>query len=231
MAGDGAEALKVFLTAEWRDLAMLNYAVDPAIVEPLVPPGTEIDFFNGQTYVSLVGFRFLRTRLLGMRIPLHQDFPEVNLRFYVRRGNRRGVVFIREIVPRHAIAALGRLAYAENYIALPMSCRVDSGSVEYRWRHRQRWNSILVEAAGNAACPEPGTIEQFIAEHYWGYSASREYRVEHEPWRVRTAVKARFEGDATPLYGPAFSQTLVRDPDSAFVAEGSAVTVFQPGWI
>src|SRR5215831_8739585 len=111
-----------FLTAEWRMLAMLNYVVDPAMVADLVPRGTEFDSFDGRTYISLVGFRFERARVRGLWIPFHSDFDEVNLRFYVRRvleGEvRRGVVFIREVVPRWAIAATARRTYNEPYVAL-----------------------------------------------------------------------------------------------------------------
>jgi uncharacterized protein YqjF (DUF2071 family) len=101
---------RVFLTAEWRNLAMLNYEVDQSLLLPFVPSGTTLDQWEGKTYVSLVGFRFLKTRVLGLPVPFHTNFDEVNLRFYVRRriaGDvRRGVVFIREIVPRWAIASL-----------------------------------------------------------------------------------------------------------------------------
>ena len=100
--------MQSFLTADWRYLAMLNYVVDPRLIGPLVPPGTEIDYEDGQTFLSIVGFLFLDTRLLGLPIPLHRNFEEVNLRFYVRKKSadtwRRGVVFIRELVPRRAIA-------------------------------------------------------------------------------------------------------------------------------
>ena len=117
-----------FLTAEWRSLAMLNYVVDPALLAPMVPRGTELDSFDGRTYMSLVGFRFERTRVRGIWIPLHSDFDEVNLRFYVRRrvsGEiRRGVVFIREVVPRWAIAAVARAVYGED----TWRCRCGTGS-------------------------------------------------------------------------------------------------------
>src|SRR5262249_61320330 len=117
-----------FLTAEWRMLAMLNYVVDPAMVADLVPRGTELDSFGGQTYISLVGFRFERTRVRGLWIPFHSDFDEVNLRFYVRRTAggevRRGVVFVREVVPRRAIAAVANAVYHEHYAALPMRHRI-----------------------------------------------------------------------------------------------------------
>lgn len=125
-------ATRRFLTAEWRDLAMLNFAIDPAILAPLVPRGTELDSWHATTYVSLVGFRFLRTRLLGLPVPWHRDFEEVNLRFYVRRREgseiRRGVVFIRELVPRRAIAAVARVWYNEPYTALPMRHRITRAS-------------------------------------------------------------------------------------------------------
>ena len=124
---------RVFLSAEWRNLVMLNYRVDPEILEQFVPRGTEIDSFQGHTYVSIVGFQFLRTRLLGgLTIPFHANFDEVNLRFYVRRNEgeevRRGVVFVKEIVPRPAIAAVARLAYGEKYIHCPMRHAVSMGA-------------------------------------------------------------------------------------------------------
>src|SRR5271169_3311573 len=119
----------VFLTAEWRDLVMLNYEVDPHLLEKQVPCGAVLDSFLGKTYVSLVGFRFFRTKLFGrLLVPFHSNFDEVNLRFYVRHieggETRRGVVFIAEIVPRQAVATVARLAYGENYICLPMKRQV-----------------------------------------------------------------------------------------------------------
>jgi hypothetical protein len=216
--------LRTFLTAEWRDLAILNYAVDPLLLQPFVPPTTELDFFEGNTYLSLVGFRFLNTRLLGVPVPLHRDFDEVNLRFYVRRADRRGVVFIREIVPKFAVATVARLAYGENYVVLPMSHEIAADSAEYRWKHRGAWNSIRVEVSGE---PGSGALENFITEHYWGYSLRYEYEVQHPSWLMRRATRARFEGD-TLFYGPEFARILEREPDSAVLAEGSAVWVMRP---
>jgi uncharacterized protein len=231
-----------FLTAEWRYLAMLNYAVDPALVEHFVPSGTELDQYDGKTYISLVGFRFLRARVRGIWLPFHSDFDEVNLRFYVRPKRpgpvRRGVVFVREIVPRYAIAKVAQLVYHENYIALPMRHRIvepvsELGRVEaeYRWRHRGAWNSLKVECAGRPELAAEGSLEQFITEHYWGYAAQPdggcvEYQVGHERWRVWRASVAKFEGDPSGLYGPELAACLKREPDSVFLADGSAVTVY-----
>lgn len=229
-----------FLTAEWRDVALLNYAVDPTLLRPYVPRGTEIDFWNGRTFISLVGFRFLKTKVFGLAIPFHQDFEEVNLRFYVRRreGDEilRGVAFIREIVPRVAVAVIARSLYNENYVALPMSHHiVDNGNnieVRYAWRTRSEWNTISLSVAGEPRPVAKGSEEQFIAEHYWGYAAQRdggsmEYRVDHPSWRVWSSSDAHFTGDAEEVYGPEFAEVLRHQPSSAFLAEGSPVTVFR----
>ena len=227
-----------FLTAEWRYLAMLNYAVDPEWLAKLAPRGTELDTSQGKTYVSLVGFRFLRTRVRGVWIPFHSNFDEVNLRFYVRRGDRRGVVFIREIVPRWAIATVARLRFQENYVSMPMAHRLlepvsEHGrvSVEYRWRYRGQWSGLKLECSGRPAFAAEGSHEQYITEHYWGYTsqpdgASLEYEVQHEPWRIWRADKASFEGDVSALYGVELASCLKRAPDSAFLAEGSSVVVY-----
>jgi uncharacterized protein YqjF (DUF2071 family) len=225
-----------FLTAEWRSLAMLNYEVDPAILEPHVPRGTELDSFDGVFYVSLVGFLFLRTRVLGAAIPGHQNFEEVNLRFYVRRkavdGWRRGVVFLKEIVPRRAIAVLARGLYNENYVAMPMAHRVDGSRVEYSWRNSGIWNRLSVNLTGEPSLAPPGSLEEFITEHYWGYNRQRdggclEYRVEHVPWRLWQSTGAQLDCNASELYGAVFAGALGCAPRSAFLAEGSPVAVYR----
>jgi uncharacterized protein YqjF (DUF2071 family) len=229
--------MQPFLTANWRYLAMLNYGVDPRLLAPLVPPGTEIDFENGETFLSVVGFLFLDTRLLGFPIPLHRDFEEVNLRFYVRRKSadtwRRGVVFIRELVPRHAIALIARACYGENYVALPMKHEIDHPDsnlkVEFSWRRGRKWESLKMRATG-----EPQTIPgrshaEFITEHYWGYTSLRsgcgEYRVEHPRWKIWNATDFQLNADIATLYGEQFAETLTQSPRSAFIANGSPITV------
>lgn len=231
-----------FLTAEWRHLAMINFACDPALLAPLVPTGTELGQWNGQTLVSLVGFRFLNTRVMGLPIPFHRNFDEVNLRFYVRRkgpeGWRRGVVFVKEIVPRAAIAAVARAVYNENYVALPMDHRLDlhegeaktGGVVEYGWRFAGERHHLRCTVAGEAIETPPNSETEFITEHYWGYARQRdgrtaEYRVEHPRWRVHAVSAASVSGDFSGFYGSDFGKVLSRPPVSAFVAEGSAVTV------
>jgi len=230
---------RVFLSAEWRNLVMLNYEVDPAILRRYVPRGVEIDMFEGRTFVSLVGFQFLRTRLYGfLAVPFHSSFEEVNLRFYVRRREngeiRRGVVFVRELVPRMAIARFARLMYGERYDSCPMWHRVarnaDELGAEYGWKWRGGQFQLSARAVGEPSRVAEGTLENFITEHYWGYSAtsadeSIEYRVSHEPWRVWVSTNAGFEGDGGALYGAEFGEILRRAPNSAFIAEGSPVLV------
>lgn len=217
---------------------MLNYAIDPALIEGLVPAGTELDLFEGKTYLSLVGFEFNRTRIFGFNVPFHQSFEEVNLRFYVRRSSRRGVVFIRELVPKYAVAAVARLAFGENYSRVPMSHRIehrahdDSVYAEYAWGSGSNACSARIKAEGSDFLPPDGSVSQFITEHYWGYAAqaggkSLEYEVQHPRWRVRKAKNAGLSGNAAAFYGAKLAEALSRDPDSAFLAEGSPVTVFK----
>lgn len=229
-----------FLTARWEHLVLLNYTVDPALLQPLVPLGTELDTWQGRCFISLVAFRFLDTRLLGLSIPGHRDFEESNLRFYVRRRGpdglwRRAVVFIRELVPRRAIAMVARLVYNEPYLAVPMTHRIDvtaqaGGTLAYGWRFHGAEYGVTATVAGPATPIVPGSEAEFITEHYWGYTRQRdrgtlEYRVEHPPWAVWTPTVASFMGPGDQLYGPALGPVLAGQPASAFVALGSAVAV------
>ncbi|MCH8204707.1 MAG: DUF2071 domain-containing protein [Candidatus Hydrogenedentes bacterium] len=233
---------RVFLSAEWRYLAMLNYPIEAEALRPLTPRGTELDLWQGEAYVSLVGFLFLDTRIMGVPIPFHRNFEEVNLRFYVRRKAqsewRRGVVFVKEFVPRRAIAAVARALYNENYVAASMAHSIDSsggflrpnGSVEYAWTARGAQGRLSVTTVGEARMPAPDSHEAFIAEHNWGYTRQRnggtkEYRVEHPPWKVWASQRAEFEGDVRSLYGERFVECLSASPKTAFVADGSPITV------
>ena len=236
---------RVFLTGEWRHLAMLNYRIDPALLLPLVPRGTSLDFWQSSAYVSLVGFLFRDTRVLGVPVPLHRHFEEVNLRFYVRRtlgGEvRRAVTFIKEIVPRPAIAVVARLAYNEPYVSMPMRHTIAAQSgpdaapseVRYEWRQRSGWSGLTVAANGAATPLVPGSEAEFITEHYWGYTRQRdggtvEYHVAHPRWRTWTVDAATVHGELAELYGAPLGDVLRRPPDSAFLAEGSAVAVHMP---
>lgn len=233
-----------FLTAEWRYLVMLNFVVPVEALERHVPRGTTLDLWQGRALVSVVGFRFLRTSVLGLPVPMHRDFDEVNLRFYVRREvpgteARRGVVFIRELVPRRAIAWLARLTYNEPYRALPMQSDVPEvvsdtpGRLRYAWRRRAVWEHLAATTIGPPVVPEAGSEAQFITEHYWGYTPQRdgttvEYEVSHPAWRVWQTTAPELRADVATLYGAAFVEPLAMPPCSAFVAAGSDVVVYRP---
>ncbi len=224
---------------------MLNYPIDASVLEPLAPRGTTVDTYQGVAYVSIVGFLFLQTRVLGVPVPWHRDFEEVNLRFYVRRFSgddwRRGVVFVREIVPKAVIAAVARTVYNEQYLALPMAHRIDfSGgadpalpaSVEYRWLVDERWNHVRATTGQAPRESAPGSLEEFITEHYWGYVRQRdgstvEYEVEHPRWLVAPAETSELACNAAHLYGERFAQALTSAPKSAFIATGSNVAVYR----
>lgn len=218
---------------------MFNYEMDPSLLVPLVPRGTELDTWNGTTYASIVAFRFLRTRILGIPIPWHRNFEEANLRFYVRRRSgaelRRGVVFIREIVPRRAVAAVARWLYNEPYWALPMRSTVATApelSVQYSWQLWSQWHTVAAGTGQPLALPATGSFEQFIAEHYWGYTgqvdgSTIEYHVTHPPWAVAPAASHLIDADLTALCGPVLAARLGK-PVSVFLANGSPVTVSRP---
>lgn len=228
-----------FLTAQWRDLIMINYRVDPQILSPWIPRGTSLDLWEGEALVSLVAFKFLDTRVLGCPVPWHRCFEEVNLRFYVVRETaqeyRRGVVFIREIVPKRMIAWVANTLYNEHYVALPMrhsghTAPSTPTSLSYSWQTKQQWNEIAVQTTGLTTVPPDESHTSFIAEHYWGYASQRdgstmEYQVEHPPWQVETLTSCHVQMDVESVYGAPWVEPLSQEPVSAFVATGSKVRV------
>jgi uncharacterized protein YqjF (DUF2071 family) len=226
-----------FLRAEWRKLAMANYSVDRKIVEKYLPYKTEIDTWNNICYVSLVGFMFVNTRLKGVKIPFHTNFEEVNLRFYVRfkdhEGWKRGVVFIKEIVPRHALTFVANTIYKENYETMSMNHSWiksgDSLTVEYQWK-KKNWNSFKVKTEMEAVEIQDGSEEEFITEHFWGYTAitrdrTSEYGVEHPRWKVYPIREHSITVDFGDVYDQDFKFLLNEKPKSVFLAEGSEIVV------
>lgn len=230
----------IFLTAEWRKLILINFEISPEKLARFVPAGTEIDFWNGTCYVSLVGFLFKNTRVRGFSIPFHKNFEEVNLRFYVKKWDettkswRRGVVFISEIVPKPAIAWVANSIYHENYRALPMRHHwlqtPDKLEVEYGWKTHAGWQSMGVRAENAPIDLKPGSEAEYIAEHFWGYSRqnaqkTNEYQVEHPSWQLYPIQEWACDVDFGAVYGPDFAFLNEKQPLSVFLAEGSEIVV------
>ena len=228
--------MKKFLTAEWRDLIMANYEVDSALLASRVPHGTELDLHEGKCFVSLVGFMFLDTRVMDFLVPFHVNFEEVNLRFYVRRETedevRRGVVFVKEIVPRRAIATVARTLYGEPYECWSMSNKRDEKEVSYSWKKGEAVNSIAVERGENLGVPSENSHGEFIIEHYWGYTKrgenrTDEYKVEHPKWELFKADNARIDVEFAKTYGDEFEFLNRTSPHSILLAKGSEIAVYK----
>ncbi len=233
---------KTFLSAQWKNLIMINYRVDEKLLLPYLPPHTELDRYQGHCYLSLVGFMFLDTKVWGISWPFHKNFEEVNLRFYVKSSSegerKRGVVFIKEIVPKPLISAIANLFYNEHYCARPMINKyydrgADEMEITYSWIYGDIKNSIAVRAQKKAVDIQENSMEEFITEHYLGYSrknskTSLQYTVEHPRWNIYPVNTFRLRCDFGKVYGRKFTFLSGQYPDSVFLAAGSEVLVKKP---
>ena len=228
--------MKRFLTARWEDLIMANFEVEPSLLDARIPLGTELDLHEGKCFVSLVGFMFLDTRVKDFLVPLHINFEEVNLRFYVRRVTgddvRRGVVFIKEIVPRGAIAAVARMMYGEPYERWNMSNFRNDEHVRYSWERRGCQNTLSVARGKSFGVPDTNSHGEFIIEHYWGYTRrgskrTDEYKVEHPKWELFEAEHPHIDVDFGKTYGEKFEFLTNEKPYSVLLAKGSEISVYK----
>jgi uncharacterized protein YqjF (DUF2071 family) len=228
--------MKKFLKAKWLDLVMANYVVAPELLVERVPKGTSLDFYEGECFVSLVAFKFAETRVLGIPIPFHINFEEVNLRFYVRRETndeiRRGVVFVKEIVPRLAISMVARTIYGEPYDTWNMSHQKTEGELSYFWSKDNSKNRVSVEIGKTLGVPAENSQGEFIIEHYWGYtkrgpSRTDEYKVEHPKWELFDVSYAEIDVDFGKTYGGEFAFLSDREPKSILLAKGSEIAVYK----
>lgn len=233
-----------FLTAEWRKLIMAQYVVKPKLLMPYLPQGVELDLFHhpsgeSRCYVSLVAFLFDRVRVKGLPVPLHTRFEEINLRFYVRRREedgsvKRGVVFVREFVPRRAIAWVAKRIYEEPYLAVPTRSEISSDgkmlNAKYGWKLGGRWHTLSAAAYLPPQAIAPGSEEEFLTEHYWGYTKRSDgstsvYQVEHPRWETYRLQSYEIAVDFEKLYGPELGFLTDRSVSSVLLAEGSGVAV------
>lgn len=227
-----------FLKAEWNDLAIINYEINPEILKKFLPIGTELDLWNNKCFISLIGFMFEDVKILGIKIPFYVNFEEVNLRFYVKRFDngiwKRGVVFIKEIVPKHAITIVANTLYKEHYETLKMRhSRTEnerSKSFQYQWLKGKNWQSMQVETSKNAIPIEPNSEAEFITEHYFGYTkydekTTIEYEVTHPRWLQYSVLNHKVDVDFKKVYGQDFAFLQNLTPVSAFLAIGSKITI------
>jgi uncharacterized protein YqjF (DUF2071 family) len=227
-----------FLNAQWRNLAIANYLIEPSVLSKHIPFGTELDLWKGKCFVSVVGFMFKDTKILGIKIPFHINFEEVNLRFYVKRFEnnewKRGVVFIKAIVPKAALTFVANTIYSEHYETLPMrhewTEEESSRTVSYEWKSNQEWQTVKIIADLEPSEIEENSETEFITEHYWGYAkvsdnVTNEYEVTHPKWRQYKVISSEIQVDFGKVYGEEFDFLNKEDPTSVMLAKGSEITV------
>lgn len=230
--------MTLFLKANWENIIMVNYQIDPEILIPFLPKGVELDLFEGKAYVSLVGFMFKNTKLFTIPIPKFGTFEEINLRFYVTRTEdtitKRGVVFINETIPYKIVAWMANKLYKEHYTVIPTKHSIIKDfinqKIKFEWLLHKKWNSIYIENDLSTSEMEPDSLEKFIYEHYYGYTKidtlkTEEYRLHHPSWRIHEVLDYEINCDFKAMYGNAFSVLNHTKPSAVFIAEGSSVGI------
>jgi uncharacterized protein YqjF (DUF2071 family) len=230
--------MAVFLKANWENIIMANYEIDPKILSPFLPKGVELDLFNGKCYISLVGFMFKKTKLFNVPIPFFGNFEEINLRFYVKRKEetvlKRGVVFINETIPYPIVAWTANKLYNEHYTVVPTKHEIIEEKlfkkVKFEWLLNKKWNSIAVTTATTSEKMKPNSLESFIYEHYYGYTKTaknetEEYKLQHPSWKISEVLDYQIDCDFEAMYGKSFSVLDQTKPEAVFVADGSTVGI------
>jgi uncharacterized protein YqjF (DUF2071 family) len=230
--------MALFLKANWENIIMANYEIDPQLLIPFLPKGVNLDLFEGKCYISLVGFMFKNTKLFNVPIPKFGTFEEINLRFYVTRkeGNviKRGVVFINETIPYPIVAWVANKLYNEHYTVVPTKHEIiaekSSKKVKFEWLLNNKWNSIAVTSSNTSEKMMRNSLESFIYEHYYGYTKTaknktEEYKLQHPSWNISEVLAYKIECDFEAMYGKSFSVLNQKEPETVFIADGSAVGI------
>lgn len=233
------------ITARWRDIAVLSWPIDDDLLVPSLPAGLELDHWNGAAYVSLVCLVMENLRVF--RLPaLVRNLAEVNLRFYVRpvdaRSDRKGVVFLRQLVSNHLFALTARRLFREPMLGTPVSheceladpvCGRVRRRLQYRWRNRNRYEGLRITGSGETRYAEPDSLDEFLTARYWGYNGRSSnkilaYRISRDPWRLLPVADHELDCDAGTLCGPEFADVMAGPPVSALLATGSNARIRWP---
>ncbi len=233
------------IAARWRNVAILSWPIDDQRLAPLVPDGMLLDRWAGEGYISLVCLVMENLRLLTLPA-LPRRFAEVNLRFYVQPasadGDRRGVVFLRQLVSNPFVAFAGRRILREPMLTTPVTCKVESEDsvdrqrrlgLRYQWRNGSHDAALRITASGDAYLAEPGSLEEFVTARYWGYNGTsgsrvRAYRISREPWSLVPVIDHELNIDAETRFGPRIAEVMAGPPASALLALGSESRVHWP---
>ena len=227
------------MVADFQYLVFLNYQVDRDLLTSRIPHGVQLQLFNGKAYISVVAFLFKNLQVAGIPAPFHQEFEQVNLRFYVKQGTaaseKRGVVFIREIVPKTLLATAARVLFNEKYLSLPMRHdfqieKNQTNSVEYGWQTERQECSLRAVFDNQWSYPEANSAEHFFMARPYSFTrrkdgATNEMILEHPLWRTAPVIDARAEYDIPEIFGAEFVPYLTLLPASVFIAEGSPITL------
>ena len=229
------------LSANWTDLLVLNFETDKKFLEHYLPAGLELNDWNGQYFMSLVGFEFSNTKLFGIPSPVHRRFAELNLRFYVKRRIkdqwRKGVVFIKEIAPSWLVGQVAGWLYKESFVALPVKKSMtpldNKVRIGYTMKINNEQNYLSALATTAAVEYSNDSLEGFILDHYWGYTRvtkilTNEFEVIHRPWKIYPVMSADIKLDIPALYGKEFEPWLARPPQNMFLMDGSETKVTWP---
>jgi uncharacterized protein len=235
---------KAFLAANWENLAVATFEVEKQLLKEFLPGKTELNDWNGKFFLSLVGFMFSKTTLLGIPVPFYRKFEELNLRFYVKHksntGWKKAVVFIKEIAPSRIIGLTAKWLYHENFIHLPMNHSITADSnkkiIEYSWKVNADWNRLRLQTSLLPSAMPGESLESFIADHYYGYTKTSddktlEFEVQHRPWKIYPALSFDMKLDAKTIYGEEFSHCFAQKPLTAFLMDGSETKISFPALV
>ena len=229
------KTMSVFLTAEWNYLINITYAVEPSVLLPYLPKGLNLDTIDGKAFVSFVAFEFNDVKVKGIKIPFHRSFPEINLRFYVNKNGKRGVVFIKEFVPKYFVALVANKMYNEPYSARKMNHSQEKSESELLVKHsfcvNSEWFNIGVTVENKPYIPSNNSLEHFFKEHEIGFGKDKkgntlEYKVEHPVWEIYPIKNINSTVCFGKIYGSAWAFLDSEKPFNTLLAKGSAIKVF-----
>ena len=219
---------KPLLIQDWENLSFMHWVVNKKILNQYIPEGLKLDLFHNNAYIGVIPFMMKNVRpRWGASVPFISNFPEFNIRTYVKIGKTKGVFFL----TLDAQSIITRI-FASNFYYLPYKYSrgfVKSKDNFYYWKSKRVFTDYSLEGSceglGEYRYAQKESIEEFLFERYYLFVTNQNKIlkgfIHHHPWKLKIAIPRLIKNNFLKAYSLGIDNVL--KPEFCHISDGAKV--------